>query len=533
MKFRNMIYRLLLVVVVLSAISCKDEYSSMGSDIVGNQNLAVNTTTLDVVAYNKPTGAFQSNGLSVNQLGVLNDPVFGKTIASYVTQLKFPTAANPVANIENATVLKVELTVPYFSTHQETEQDGTRKFKLDSLITDTEAKIRLNVYESGYYLNDFDPNTNFEDAQKYYTDLYDVINANKVGNRLNNATEVAQNDAFFFDKAEHLIYETNNQGVEVVKERIDPQMKLELDKDFFQQKIFNAPAGQMDSNNNFHNYFKGLFFQVEDLGLGSHLAMLDFSKGKITIHYNTPSMSSGTTGTVVFNFGGNSAMLIQSHPSTAYANALVQLDSISGNANLYVKGGEGSAIYVDLFKGEDADNNGFSDVLDQLRTQAQTENWLINEANLVFYVNQDLYTNTYFPHRIFIHDTKTHLPLMDYYSDNSRAVGKPKFDKFYHSGIVFKQDNKPYKYTIRITKHIQALLKNNDTKNNKLGITITENIGMISMGVLKNNENASNANPYKFLPITSVMSPLGMVFYGNNVQNQDKKLKLEIQYTKP
>lgn len=533
MKFRNIKGLLLSILVLLVATSCNDDYTSMGSNIVGNQNLAINKATFDVVGYNKATGAIQSNNLLVNQLGVINDPVFGKTVASYVTQLQFPTSANPVAGIENATVVKVELTIPYFSTHEQTEDNGTRKFRLDSLITDADAKFRLNIYESGYYLNSFDPNTNFEQVQSYFTDFYDVINANKIGNRLNNDANPDQNDAFFFDKSEHLVYETNAQGVEVVKERIDPQMKIALDKDFFQQKIFNAPTGQMDSNNNFSSYFKGLFFQVEDIGLGTHLAMLNFSKGKVTVYYNTPSMDAGTTSTIVLNLGGNSAMLTQNQFSTAYANSLAQLDSISGNANLYVKGGQGSAIYLDLFKGEDADGNGFSDVLDQLRTQAQAENWLINEASLVFYTNQDIYTNGYYPQRIFIHDTKTHLPLADYYSDVTTVPGFPKFNKIYHSGIVSKQDSKPYKYTIRITKYIQNLLKNNDTKNNKLAVTVTENLTLISMGLIKANENTSDSNPYKYLPISSVMSPLGMVFYGNNTTNQDKKLKLEIQYTKP
>src|SRR5690606_31181644 len=133
-------------------------------------------------------------------------------------------------------------------------------------------KFRLNIYESGYYLRDFDPSTNFEEAQKYYSDLYNDIYNVRNPSRLNNSDEVAQNDAFFFDKSEHIVYEDETAEELVVSKRETPQMKIELDNTFFQNKIFNAPAGQMDNNNTFASYFKGLFFQVEDLGQGSQMA---------------------------------------------------------------------------------------------------------------------------------------------------------------------------------------------------------------------------------------------------------------------
>src|SRR5690554_6152446 len=258
----------------------------------------------NVVAYSRATGPIQSNGFMVNSLGVIDNPVFGKSVVSYVTQLEFPAGTNPTADIVSPTVTRVELTIPYFSTLKETDENGNRTFELDSLYGKT-GKFKLDIYESGYYLRDFDPSTNFEEVQKYYTDLYNEINNAKIpfgaDGRLNNSTDVAQNDEFYFSSAEHIIYEIDDDGEEKIKERVNPQMKIELNKNFFQEKIFHAPAGQMDSENAFKNYFRGLFFRVEDIGQGSHLMQLDFSKGKITVYYTTPIEDEEKT--LVLNLG--------------------------------------------------------------------------------------------------------------------------------------------------------------------------------------------------------------------------------------
>jgi hypothetical protein len=37
----------------------------------------------------------------------------------------------------------------------------------------------------------------------------------------------------------------------------------------------------------------------------------------------------------------------------------------------------------------------------------------------------------------------------------------------------------------------------------------------------------------KFLPVASVINPLGTVLHGTNSADVDKRLKLEIYYTKP
>lgn len=533
MKSTSFLFKKVLPLLLLAGFvgSCDDDFNAVGSDIVGSDDLNLNTYLVEnLVAYNKATGAVQANGLPINSLGVINNPVFGKTTASFVTQLQFVTGNNPIIGIADPTVTKVELTVPYFSRVKNTDSEGNRIFELDSLYGST-GKIKLGIYESGYYLRDFDPSTNFEQSQKYYTDLYQEINSAK-GVLLNDLDDVAQNNEFFFDSSEVIIYEENSEGNQVVKERQTPQMKIELNKDFFQQKIFDAPAGQMDNNNTFANYFKGLFFQVEDIAQGDHLMQMDFSQGKVTIYYTTVVNDEEKEGTVVLNLRGNTVSLIESEFSQGYQDVLTSADTIAGDQKLYLKGSEGSLAYIDLFSDTDAEGN--SAELEELRDMAETENWLINEANLVFYIDKTQMDNVpYVPLRLYLFNADNSVPLADYNIDGTTITGLNKFNKHVFGGILYKENDKGVYYKIRITNHLKNLLKNKDAKNVKLGLAVTENINMSAMAVIKNESSLPENSAYRHIPVTSVMNPLGTVLFGNNTPDTDKKLKLEIRYTKP
>ena len=535
MKVYSYLKGILAVVALVVFASCDDDYNSIGSNIVGNDNMDLQSyTSENVIAYNRATGPVQADSYPLNSLGVIDNPVFGKTIVSYVTQLRIVSGTG-APSVLNPEITKVELTVPYFSTLVSTDENGNQTYKLDSLYTSENAKFRLNVYESGYYLRDFDPDTNFEEYQKYYSNMYDQINSAKIGQRLNNSEEATQNDEFFFDPAEYVIYE--DDGV-TVSERLKPQMKIELDKDFFMAKIFNAPVTVLESDNAFKNYFKGLFFQVEDTGNGTHLSQLNFAQGKITIYYTydlSGEVDARGSGSAVINLDGNSISLHQNQYSNNYMSALSSANETTGDEKLYVKGGEGSVAYLDLFAGIDADGNGVSDELEELRQKVEDEKWLINEANLVFFIDQSqMNSNSYVPNRLFIFDANNAVPLVDYSNDATTYPILPKYNKYIHGGILDKDENgKGYRYKFRITKHIQNLLKNSDAKNVKLGVCVTESISQIAMISLLNSASLPSDSPYKYIPAASVMHPTGTVIYGNNTAEAAKKLKLEIRYTKP
>ncbi|MDZ4329671.1 MAG: DUF4270 family protein, partial [Flavobacterium sp.] len=84
-------------------------------------------------------------------------------------------------------------------------------------------------------------------------------------------------------------------------------------------------------------------------------------------------------------------------------------------------------------------------------------------------------------------------------------------------------------YKIRVTNQIRNLVKYKDSTNVKLGLVVTEDIGTIASHKLRTpNAFISGA------PKASVMNPLGTILFGGkSTVPDDKRLKLEIYYTKP
>jgi hypothetical protein len=90
MKIYNYIRKgLVALVFVFACIACEEELGEAGTGIVGAVNFETfEVDDLDVVAYSMdyPEGV-QTNGVPVGVLGVYNDPVYGKTTASYLSQM--------------------------------------------------------------------------------------------------------------------------------------------------------------------------------------------------------------------------------------------------------------------------------------------------------------------------------------------------------------------------------------------------------------------------------------------------------------
>lgn len=209
--------------------------------------------------------------------------------------------------------------------------------------------------------------------------------------------------------------------------------------------------------------------------------------------------------------------------------------------------------------------NGIADELDELRYpphlsltddpgqiyRSKKNRWMINEANLIFNIdeaamkesNNPLLDRIIEPNRIYVYDLTHKKPIFDYTYDNSTNILFPKFNKGVFGGIlsdtkgkIVKQKDdatggyvkKGNRYKIRITNHIRNLIKN-DSTNVRIGVSVTENINNIAFSKLR----TPNAN-FNTAPSMSVMNPLGTILYGTGSSAPaDKKLKLEIYYTKP
>lgn len=549
-------------ILLVGTVSCDKDFNTIGSEVIGGNNFDFIKGDVPVEAYSKKTGAVQSNNLPVNHLGIYNDPAFGITKAHYVSQITLATE-NPTIG-DSQVIDSVYLYVPYFfdSSETVTATDGSKTYELDSIYGYNEsAKFKLHVYENGYYIRDFDPANNFESAQKYYTDdKSSKIDPFKNPELLNNSTNISQNEAFSIENREIIIYETNgaglyvdadgvvllNQSDRIVKERKTPGIWLDLKNSYFQDKLFGtAASGKLVSNTLFKDYFRGLLFEVEEImpGVGS-MATLDFSKAEIKVLYKGTTNTTDSAGDPVVTVTRNTLILNIGHNGSAKRNNSINLieNTFSGDfnansesavgADLYVKGGNGAVTYIDI------PTAGLSDYIDK--------GYLINEANLIFYINTTkMGANDIEPERIYLFDATNNTPVIDYYADGSTSSDS-KRGKYGFGGIITRESDDPkkgIKYKIRLSTHINNVLNGDDdvNENIRLGLVVSENINTYTSAFLK-TPLTIGADEVKLLPFSSVMSPLGTVLHGSSstaTYTDDDgvvvpmKLKLEIYYTKP
>ena len=162
--------KLALVLVSLFFASCDKDYNTIGSDIIGAENFNFKSESFDVKAYNQKVTGVETNNLAINQLGIIDNAIFGKTTANFVTQLTLEKVAPVFNNPATIVIDSVVLDVPYFST--KSLVDGT--YQLNSIYTTNATAtvfdpIDLKVFQNGYELHDYDPNDQLQTALKFYS----------------------------------------------------------------------------------------------------------------------------------------------------------------------------------------------------------------------------------------------------------------------------------------------------------------------------------------------------------------------------
>ena len=85
--------------------------------------------------------------------------------------------------------------------------------------------------------------------------------------------------------------------------------------------------------------------------------------------------------------------------------------------------------------------------LDSIREQG----WLVNEANLKFYVDESVPNNQKQPLRLFIYDINNNSVVSDYTFDASTNENNPLVSRLIHLGPLSEDDNGNRFYKIRVT----------------------------------------------------------------------------------
>lgn len=498
-------------VVVFSFVSCDEDYTEIGGEVIGNPT-GVDLREIDVTAWSRKIKSVQTNNLPNHLLGAYNHPVYGLSEASILTQVSL-SSVNPVFG-DDPVLDSVVLKIPFFSHTLGGVANVADAYELDSIYGNSPFKV--SVLASDYYLNDLDPESNFEQRQKYYSDQQELFGQYIIGDTL------YENGNYRPSTQQIVSYEPTAAG-ETDTVVSAPALRMKLPVEFFQQRILDKEGdSELANNANFRNYLRGLFIKAEAVNNDGSMALLNLAAASgagITLYYKYDNATNGdeevtrARRSFNLNFGNNVVNTFEGEYPDEVLQAIQSSAEENGAENLYIQGGEGSMAIIDLFS-DPAE-------LEELKQN----NWLVNEANLSFYVNQDMAEGVNEPERVYLYDLNNNRRLIDYSFDPGANDRDPLNSLTTHSSrLETEEDGNGLKYTLRITQHVNNIL-NKDSTNVRLGLVVTSNINITANAAVRDSENIDR------VPLTSVMTPLGTVLHGNRSEDEEKRLKLRIYYT--
>lgn len=579
-------------ILILTFIACDKDYTTLGTNIIGDSNFSDGSVVYQAITYNRKLNPVQTNGLSSDYLGVYHDPIYGMSSANIVTQLTLGGRTSGV-NVQLDSVILSIPYYSHIDSNNTTDENGNTNYILDSIYGNVDeagnslSTMKLSIYKNNYFLRDYDPDANFETSQKYFSDGStsegNTIPVSELESEL--LYESQPDDMFQFKSDQIILTAANDEGVMEESDRLQPRLRIHLDPDFWKTTIIDKMDDTELSNaNNFREYFRGLYIKLEEDAGDGAMGLLNFSSGTVVIYYKsisdidtdndgipdtydsdydsdgqidegkTDTDNDGVTDdadidqtggadddndgmddavvtyiggkTVPLNFSGNIVNLYNNNFNPSILSEINSADVVNGDAKLYLKGGEGSMAIVDLFGQED-----LNEIRNLFRDETDTEKKLrlINEANLVFYEDQDatLDNTDHDYDRLYVYDLNNNIPLIDYERDVVQST-TPLTSAASHLGLRTEDELGRKKFKIRITDHIKNIIYN-DSTNTKLGLTISSNVNNISNAAILGAEEED----LNKVPTGAVLSARGTVLYGNNAVDEDKRVKLEIFYTEP
>ncbi|QSS97885.1 DUF4270 domain-containing protein [Psychroflexus sp. ALD_RP9] len=511
--------KLSICLLLISLLSCQENISELGSSYINSIELQPAYEVEEITAYSEKFTAIQTNSLTNYLIGTYDDPIFGTTENSILSQIRL---ATPNEDFGMQPELdSVILNLPLYLTQIDTDE-----FELDSIFGTGDFKLKL--YESNYFLRELDPGENgeFQNNQQYFSNQFDEI------------APFIESTPFF--ESETINLEELKESITLIDRSdidnpdttsVNPRIRLKLPLDYFNEKIMSK-AGEQElvNNNNFINYFRGIHMVLEPSTPEPLLINLNLNteQSNITLHYKTmrPGISLDPDATpepvesfdeLSLNFTGINVNFYDNQ----FAVDLSNQNQTQGEENIYLKGGEGSSGVINLFTGIDSNGDGVSDQLEELRQNQ----WVINEANLIMYVNEDLAsTNKNIVNRLFIYDIENNTILEDYRLDPTLSENPETSASIHLPPIDEDADGNKF-YRLRLTNHINNII-NKDSTNVKLGLSISQNVNITrTLDIIDDSET------FESVLESSALSPRGTVLHGNNSPLEDKRLKLRIIYT--
>ncbi|GAA4273551.1 DUF4270 domain-containing protein [Aquimarina gracilis] len=580
MKLKNILIKTTVTVTVVFAFfSCEDDFNTVGSEVIGGVGFQDELYNAAPIAYSKRFERVQTSNVfrefnaggqltfHSNLLGVYDDPVYGQSLYSLLCQAQLPVNRFPVTFGENAVLDSVVFSMPYISRVTEVESvevevngntvtETASTYELDSVYQNKPFKISL--FRSNYFLRDFDPTTT--ETQVYYSnDIESFGSAVEGEGPSGNGTPFYTNDNFVPSVKEIILTEktkdVNGNDSITARSRVSPRLRVAFFDDpnipntndpgndvreYFSTLFLDKEgSAELSNQNNFSNYFRGVYFKAESVDNTGNLLYLNIREANITLHYTSTTTTTDDSdqtveitnqGELVLSFANNILNGITEDFDPVIAEELrdENQDKVNGEDNLYLKGGVGSVAVIELFNRNIVNEEGEEEnELEFLKRQ----NWLINDANLKFYINQDMVeSGSSEPERIYVFNLETGEVLADYNLDVSLQLANsvdPVNSISNHLGRISRDaDDAGEFYRIRITQHIANLLREN-IDNIKLGVAVSQNVNSVTTAI-----GDTSVDNDETIPTSSIISHEGTVLYGTGANvPESKKLKLEIFYT--
>lgn len=530
-------------------IACDKDFSSVESDVLGNgnSNILDDKFAAKITAYNKKLDSLQINNLNSALLGFYNDLAYGTTTASIVTQL-IPTIYDPSFGT-NPKIDSVVLTIPYFSKPIGQDSLGNTIYSIKDSLYGNDP-IDLKIFKNNYFLRDFDPSSPTDTRQNFFskadadevgTDNYAITSTSTI-NFDNFKGDLIYSNPAFVPSSEPIVLKTLVSDGNDEITRSSPRLRVKLDTTFWHNTIIQKEGQiELSNENNFKNYFRGLYIKATPINDKGNMILLNFGQeaSNITIYYTSGETDQRAKDSYILNLTGNRL--------NTFINNYSEVDLTNTNDDrLYLKGIEGSMAVIDLFEGLvdcDGDGNVDDDALECFRkTYLKLDDdgnyldpvngrrplkRLINEAQLVIYEDESLDNDIHKYDRIYVYDVKNNSTTLDYEFDPTTNSSDPLNSKVVSLGQR-STDNGGPKYKIRLTEYLNNILTR-DSTNTKIGLVLSPNVNNANLSRILNSNDTVTA-----VPSASMLLPRGTILYGatDNVP-ENKRMKLEIYFTEP
>lgn len=414
-----------------------------------------------------------------------------------------------------------------------TYDNENKIYEIDSIYGNRNARFDLKVYELKYYLSQYDPATDFEKNSKFFSNT-DYFESGFFGETLHDGPYQLNFEELRFNYEEDDPDTEDVDERETVETRLTPRIRVPLDKAFFQEKILDQEGSSVFSNDdNFSRHLRGLIIKTENFDDDLYM-LLDISNARIKVEYeydevDTNGTESDTSDdvtekkskTFLISFGLNFSTIKNTNSNAQIDQEILAGQGDKPSQHIYLSG-NGLFSTLRLFE---EDGQG-----DKLLEDIRNNQWVINEANLALYIDQDQYNPldlSQFPDRLYLYKYDYGIPITDFSIDNTVNNTVKNRDKYIYGGILELDDaDKPYRYKFRITDHVNRLITD-DSTNVRLGLVPSNGLNFIGS---KSAETVDK--DFINYPATAILNPRGVILHGSESKDPPKGgLKLEIFYT--